>query len=296
MSERITVLDIDFDAFVREPSLLDWGHGEVSLFQSLVWWPRSMVWANHPSLDLGDILTPPHGPHLKHFWDRLAKVGWKFNDSTRGIAADSHATVASRLLATLNRQVSDIFIVDEVGEEPDFPPITIYHIDAHHDLGYHDEQVQERMAKGRLSCDAWLYLLPHYLGRRVEKIVVVYPEWRREPCPISKMNISEGYEELLQRRAEGLWKIGCELEVVYWNDLVVPEEAIDWITMAQSSAWVPPWYDCQFEKWMLDAPCRDRLSQNFGPERFGQFECRSDWPPTWESVKALFVQQEVSNG
>lgn len=274
--QRITVLDIDFDAFIREPPVLDWGHSEMGLFQDIVWHPRAMGWASNPHFNLGEILTPPNGPHLEGFWDRMARAGWQFTGKTWGIAGDSHATVGVQLL-------------DRLLDGSD-APITIYHVDAHHDLGYSDIQVGRLLETEQFSCDSWLYLLPHHLEGCVEKIVVVYPEWRREPCPVSKMRIDEGYEELLQRRAEDLWQIGCELEIVYWNDLVIPEDHIDGITMAQSSAWVPPWFDAQFEQWVEQAPCGGCLSQYFGPDQEAQFERRQGWPNNWADVKETYTE------
>lgn len=276
MDERLTILDIDFDSFIREPMILDWGHREAAIFQDMLWHPRAIGWANHPQFDLGEILTPPNGPHPDRFWDRLIKQGWKFDPDCIGLAADSHGTVGKGIFEHLCRLW------------PDHAPVHIIHIDAHHDLGYSDEQLEHLEDQGMLSCDSWLYLIAAYLGDgMVEKISVVYPEWRREPCPITKKRIDEGYEELLQRRAEQLDDLGCELEVIYWNDLIVPADPVNIVTVAQSSAWVPPWYDSQFEALIRSAPCD--VTEQFGPDLESAFQRRPNWADSWAGVKEMYL-------
>jgi hypothetical protein len=71
------------------------------------------------------------------------------------------------------------------------------------------------------------------------------------------------------------------------------------VAVAQSSAWVPPWYDSQFKALIRSAPFD--VTEQFGPDLESAFQCRSGWADTWEGVKEMYkgamsYDQEVGNG
>lgn len=273
MARRI-LLDVDFDFFVRESHMLDWGHSESPLFQEIIWAGR-VQGALMGGLDLDEVLTSPDDVTPEQFWPALEERGFVFGDDEYDpmcVSGDSHGDVG----VSVPRWMA--------GEEDD--EWEIWHFDAHHDLGYGNDPVDEREEKGVLTCADWLYLITRWQPVNIRKIVIVYPEWRRQPDPLSgrglSMSEADAQQELLAERIAKLAEVGCEVEIVYWNDLPRPEHPVTLISAALSSAWVPPWYDRRFERFVYSSPATEHHYGERWEER--GIEVREGWPDSWEEV------------
>lgn len=238
------MLDIDFDFFVREHPHLDWGHGEGGVQHTLAaffWQIRASTLAAN-GIDLGELLTPPDDPSPEVFWDELRKRGWKFSSDLVVLVSNTHARVGMEWL------------------ERNLPVEEIIHFDAHHDLGYDEASMCKAEDEGWLDCATWLYTTALY-SWTMEKIRLVYPEWRRQsggsPYSPSEFLAEECPEEVLLDREERLEEAGIELTWEHWLDGAhPPEREIGVITICQSSSWVPPWWDARFKAFVEAAPGR----------------------------------------
>lgn len=271
MARRI-VLDVDFDFFIRESHWFDWGHGETSIFRDIIW-PARAVGCVRANLDMDELLTPPNDPTPKTFWTELVKRGWKFGDEDydpMALAGDSHGEIGSEICTLMND--------DDEWE--------IWHFDAHHDLGYDNDRVDEREKDHTLTCADWLYLIGRWQHVPIKKIVIVYPEWRREPDPLCPGLLEEGHQKTIAKRIEKLREVGCEVEVTYWNDIKPPKQAVTVITTALSSAWVPPWYDKRYEEFVHSSPAWEHQYTRSWDEK--GVDLREGWPDNWKDVEAKF--------
>jgi len=261
MVNRSVLLDLDFDFFTRESPILDWGHNENMLFGDMIWKARAMH-----SPKINEWLTSPVDVSPTSFWDDLMDRGWHFDPKCKGFAADSHETVGAAI-PTLTQ-----------GGEWE-----IWHFDAHHDLGYDSDKDLRHLLEQRFCCDNFLYVLPHFFPQ-ITKIVVVYPEWRRNVCPITGMDAMWELHpfhnpESIERIRESLPDT-CDLEVTFYQDHKTPVSSVQSLTIAQSSCWTPPWWDSIFAQVLEEAP--GKLKHAFGPNKNKKFQPRSGWPTSWE--------------
>jgi len=91
----------------------------------------------------------------------------------------------------------------------------IFNFDAHHDCGY----IQADVQRGKLDCGNWGW----YLFNKGKNIKVIYPKWR---------NVEED-ANLAIRDFDG-----CK-----FGELEKQKYTIEGIFIAQSPAWVPPYFD-----------------------------------------------------
>jgi len=120
-------------------------------------------------------------------------------------------------------------------------PVHVIHFDAHHDLGYGKRKYANRKNKV-YDAEDWLYAA---LDTGIVKSVqVVYPNWRG----------------LVEKEGSNLEHL-CDYDVAFttWDAWCkappINIEVVD-IHIARSGAWVPPWFDKQFEEFtrMWSAP------------------------------------------
>ena len=267
---RKLIVDVDFDFFVREPQAMLWDHSESHgrVIQDVIWHSRCMS-AVQQGVDLSEITRPPDGPTPETFWQELVKRGWSFDD-VKLLYSDSHAVVGMEIPAQLSW-----------GEEYE-----IVHFDAHHDLGYNDSSLIDHVDGAYADAGSWLFVVG-MLMRQVKKITIVYPEWRRQPCPLAKkFDLAEerlGGDRLTKRR-EALATAGTELEVLYWDDMTAREGVVDLVSVCQSSAWVPPWMDSQFQVLLDGCPNVSELDELDDPRWPNGFEIREGWNKTWAEI------------
>lgn len=111
----------------------------------------------------------------------------------------------------------------------------VWNYDAHHDCGYHKDALKNAKRDQRVACEDWLlgYTITNSLDSA--DIHVRYPQWRSyamedEPTPPLKG---------VDRQVDD----GEPLDIVF-----------DRIFVARSGAWVPPWLDDAWEKFVQDCP------------------------------------------
>jgi hypothetical protein len=122
-------------------------------------------------------------------------------------------------------------MMEDLGREG----IRVWHFDAHHDLGYGDEQCD------RPNAGNWLF---HTMKDfPVLEVNVVYPDWLG-----SKTQVHTPLGDYASRVR--FWS---------WAEFVVTKPIMDLgpAFICRSSAWTPPWLDLEFENLtsLMDYPC-----------------------------------------
>ena len=139
-------LSIDFDYFVREKIIWDWGHSEnyerLNLFGNLIWPIR------YGSVDIFKETDPKTYADFQpiEILQRLRDKGLHINNQTKLGIAESHEKAYPFFANGGN-------------------PHLLIHLDAHHDL----------YSKGTLNCGNWLY----HLAKKYHqlKVLFVHPNW-----------------------------------------------------------------------------------------------------------------------
>lgn len=235
------LLSIDWDYFfpmLEEDgsALYDWGHREVTLYIDGPLWPMRAGAFMRQGLDL-----PGVNDHWTGFWDRF-----RFAEGAQLYFGESHSWAA-------DQRVTE--------------GITgLWSYDAHHDCGYHPEDLTLAMTQGRYDCGSWvLCYWPQIADVRTHwddplDIHVRYPGWKD------------------WRSAEESCSI---FDVDRATDLMGEETPVfDRVFVCRSGAWVPPWCDLDYEKFVEGCPLVDRV--DLGPEL--------GWPSTprvWDENLAL---------
>lgn len=113
--------------------------------------------------------------------------------------------------------------------------------DAHHDAGYDPARaprlrakaVRDRLEKGVWDCSDWM-ILYYGMGARLH---VRYPRWKAWALEADEPTLPDRH---LDRQVD--------------DGRNGPTTRIDRIFVCRSGAWVPPWLDRQFEKFLRRAP------------------------------------------
>lgn len=291
------IIDVDFDYFARENPALMFSHsdrfsGELAM---MLWLLKAT-----PYIDAGcnliDLMRSPHDVAPDDFWDSLSehRVFARSPEDTSLLYCDSHVGIGSEILDWL-----------EVGTEYE-----LFHFDAHHDLFYGEEKDFWRSAwQGEFNCGNWLGVVaasdPH---RRIRRIHIVYPEWRRRfdgfPEGIDFVSLPEDKQALFSchetdadrqsRFTEIFADLGVELFWWHWDDwLRVYSNQADpapphLITTCLSSPWTPPWMDLAFERFIQSAPAQGTLAlgdHHWGDQGFSpRLLDGKPWPDSWEEL------------
>lgn len=109
-----------------------------------------------------------------------------------------------------------------------YKDINLIHIDAHHDFGYHLDE---------LNCDNWVQ---HLVGHgSVRRITLIYPKWRL---------VEHGeWNKCVDGKISKWRKSGIEINVVHGLAENMPTDMVFRKTfICRSGAWVPPWLDTHF--------------------------------------------------
>lgn len=115
----------------------------------------------------------------------------------------------------------------------------IWNYDAHHDLGY-TKAAKDDVIKGINRCDNWL-LTYALLGAKVE---VKYPRWKTNATTV------EPYPVGLPRHLENSWV----RRSMY--DGKAPNVEFDAVFICRSGAWVPPWLDADYQRFLDRCPLK----------------------------------------
>ena len=240
------IVSIDFDFFVREPVILDWGHSEAMSPELL-----EMIWAARRfgmTPKATQALVPESGPRPVEFWGALEGLGFSLVDAL-AFFSDSHEVGGRQIFECLDKTMR----------------YDLFHFDAHHDLGYRESPEGILLGSSKWpSCEDWLiqYALK---SRRIDTVNVVYPEWRREPCPLSGIPAAEVSSVVeLGEQVKALERVGTSLDVLFWEDLEPEPCTVEFICVARSPAWVPPWFDDEYAVLLDECPGYE-LHHSFGP-------------------------------
>jgi hypothetical protein len=201
-------------------SLWDWGHSERqgSKLQAMLWMTR---WNNFVSAGLDPLevtsINPAYGctplaEFLSVFEKRFATQEATLYQS------DSH-----RLGYLTLREA-----YRHAGEK-----VNVVHFDAHHDLGY-----GATFDPNKFACDDWL--LHGLVDKMVKTLTVVYPDWRGR----DEISLSRGMERapLQAFRSQVRFTTWSK-----WKSLNRMRVKADFVHVARSGTWVPPWFDNKFE-------------------------------------------------
>lgn len=122
-----------------------------------------------------------------------------------------------------------------VGGEGPWESVHLY--DAHHDCGYQQNHrtFEEWQAKGPISAENWL--LAHYWNG--SRVFVHFPPWR---------------ESMTRPSERPLIPVGMTID-----DGHAPAVAFDAVFLCRSGAWVPPWCDEEFSKFLAACPVARRV-------------------------------------
>ncbi|MGW8180478.1 MAG: hypothetical protein ACWGQW_17215 [bacterium] len=221
-------LSIDFDYFVREESIWDWGHREAPLFRDFLWQPRVQGFL-HNGVDLRKEMDPQAfaKPTPDQFWKALEERGLNISRATRLIVADSHTWGAV------------VFGAWWPGKVPKNHR-TLLSFDAHHDLGYSQHNARDTVESQNIDCASWLLWVMHQWKHLQARII--YPPWRGlEEWKYSEPSFKGFFYGDVRKR----------VNASVWDD-DIPSGEVDQIYICRSGSWVPPWLDNQFIKFVRE--------------------------------------------
>ncbi len=206
------VISIDWDYFVEESPMLDWGHREQEIFLDAMWQVRRMQ---------GTDLTKA-APFRGRWQDLylwlvpiLFRGGYDFGLS------ESHLAILQSIGSAGN--------------------LEIVNVDAHHDLFYGvpccELDVNAKNSVSETNCGSWAGHLIHQ--GRVKSYTQVYPEWRKK--------FSEDFTGK-QKWAEAH---GCDVRFMHSLPTIFGRgkrawKSVDKVFVCRSGCWAPPEYDEKF--------------------------------------------------
>lgn len=147
-------VSIDFDYFIREKIIWDWGHNErpdvMGLFSNAIWIARY----SSPNIDVFKETEPKTYADFEplDILKKLREKGLKFTSRTKMAIADSHEK-AYEFFVNGNKKKPEIML----------------HIDAHHDMYSQNDEVH---------CGNWMYHFTKQFPKT--KVYYVYPKWALE--------------------------------------------------------------------------------------------------------------------
>lgn len=233
MERRQIFLSVDFDFFCRELPEWDWGHSEhhSPLLMDALWISR---YAHKDGCDIEKHASP----HPLKFFSSLQMLGFDFNRCEKLVVGDSHKWAS----AEYDRMTGDSDVVN---------------FDAHHDMGYCKPGVWRRLRNRRhVDCSNWgLDILSAYLR---PKMYTVYPKWRGLQ-EIESSTRSGNTPWTFRKNVAQRFEYG-----VFSNEYVqqISGEVVS-IYIAKSSAWLPPWQDEMFVKFVKDAERVTEVNRSF---------------------------------
>lgn len=212
----LRVLSIDWDYFVEEDPMLDFGHREEMIFLNEMWSFRS---TRHRLSENGKIVLEARdlSQMLPFRGDEslLSCLPCLRGDYRIGVA-ESH----SAILKFLDGRTE----------------LSIVNIDAHHDLGYGDHS-DYHFEMHETDCGNWGQFL--VTSGRVAAWFQLYPKWRRK---FPELTAKKGTAiEWAKEKLGGRFRVSTAIPstVIHWR-------FVDLVFICRSGCWVPPNYDERF--------------------------------------------------
>lgn len=207
------VLSIDWDYFVEEDPMLDWGHRENNLFLEPIWDTRRTKTVRDEKTGKLSLVPEDLTKLVPFRGDEAFLRVVAFRCENYQIAtAESHATILQLLENEIN--------------------IEIINVDAHHDIHY------GKMPKDRseVDCGNWgSYLMQQ---DRIRSWRQCYPAWR------TKRDRQEKFPKKFAVQ-------NCRVSVEY-GEPRISWRKIDLVFLCRSGCWTPPEYDLRFNKLCID--------------------------------------------
>ena len=223
-------LSIDFDFFTRENPLWDWGHRETGnpMWDHIMWHSRLSQFASVGVDPMQETNPDVHSPiRPGTFWDVMARSGLDVSGARLHIA-DSH------MYGAFSHGLDGRSVV---------------HIDAHHDLGYHDlKTTRKNLREQNADCADWLlHVLHRNKGARTEQYLSPWasPEGHWMDLPVAKRVRQTGLHLSERDRIEATGLPGLTLT-----------GKVSTVFICKSGTWVPPWWDHLFVQFIRDAETR----------------------------------------
>lgn len=258
----IVDLSIDFDFFVREKWIWDWGHGEDTtpgddLHNNFLWQVRYQTNMVHMYTAMDPAKHADFQPTFMKLLGELAlkKVMFVHGRTGEFGYADSHQHAFPFFQNTKGRTQAE--------REP---PDMLINLDAHHDCWNGDPR-----DPNKVDCGNWLRRLTGTWGDKT-KYLQVYPSW------------AEDIEK------QGRVHVDLPLQVTKWNDwtgLEVPHR-VRHVFLCRSAGWVPPHLDPVFVKFLsqLGTFMDMRRVTEYGDLMTRQY-------PTEEEYRTMYVHRVV---
>jgi hypothetical protein len=225
------VLSIDYDFWAHPKQFTDWGTHETMLFINHIWPMRAAsIQARGQTLtDVVDFPTDEPQPSELPFWLR-----------------DRNCSIRSLTLAESHQHAPEAF--DKVPGK-----LNVFHIDAHHDFGYSDNETYPDEPT-HLECGNWLLHL--LFKERLNSVTMVFPKWRKHDSHKAEVRSAE-------RRAAAFKAMGVKVRFCFGlHSLWVQRRTVfAKAFICRSGAWVPPWLDSGFLPLFMGLMTLNRLQK-----------------------------------
>jgi len=198
----VRMLTIDWDFFFPDTAPFDWGHDESrGFFLEQIWWMRPGQRDVLGKLGTAlDVVKPD--PLHEGFCLGLARPSYL-------VVAESHADAFHALQSMGARRAE------------------VWNLDAHHDLGYGEDEGRDDPDPGKVDCGNWAAMAIR--AGMVSSYNLVYPAWRAKSpereSPADLRGKARGARLAVRRSMDG-----------------VPAR-FDAIFLCRSGCWTPTWHD-----------------------------------------------------
>lgn len=200
-------LSLDFDFFIREKMIWDWGHGEGEAMGEIF---RHVIWEHRYGSRLNVFEETDIGTYAD--FDPCTVLGQLASRNLRTGNARSRKTVG---VADSHLRAHDFF--NDVWAR-DRPPAMLLQLDAHHDSW---------QSTKKMHCGNWLSaLMEQHPGVRYRQ---AYPKWK-DPRDDGPPNVPAG----------------VDFDMQHWSEFKSEPMRLRHIFFCLSSAWVPPHHDAKF--------------------------------------------------
>lgn len=245
-------LSVDFDFFVRESPMWDWGHVESVLHREILWASRAMGFP-----DISDEMSPEiwASPKPEGFLDALEKKGVTLAPDCGIVVSDSHTYGIMTFATTMDVQE------------------TLLSFDAHHDLGYELAKFKSKLKSGMISCEDWL---GHLLVMRSDlSAQIIYPDWKKE-----WLDEWKEIERIQSEKIRDISRAYKQAKSSLWSECELPEGEITTVHICRSGSWVPPWLDPQFISFVQTF--EDKTGNTADLAYLSQENCNPLEPRAWD--------------
>lgn len=217
------VLSIDWDYFVVQDPINDWGHREAGLYLETIWHTRRLRAQEDPNKP-GHPLVDENGLMV------MKKIDLR---ELAPFVGDEHFLFAWAMRFgkyKIAANESHYGILQEIEQERN---IDIINVDAHHDIYYN--HIPERFED--VECGSWAGWLMK--NKRVRSYHQVYPTWRQDKARF----LDEPVPSKWAKEHVKNFKVSYGVPDINWKKC-------DLVFICRSGCWVPPEYDARFNKFI----------------------------------------------